>query len=141
MKVTITRHPSADVGTFGMLVAERGPLTFSCYTGELPWRDNKSNVSCIPAGVYQATRHDSRKFGKVYLVNSVPKRAGILIHAANYFGNRDLGLRTDVEGCIGLGMGIAILDGQQALTHSRHAISAFEFFLSFGNFELEIINK
>lgn len=140
MKVVITRQASTDAGTFGMLVAKRGLLTFSCYTGELPWRDNKNNISCIPAGVYQVTRHESRKFGKVYLINNVPKRAGILMHAANYFGNRDLGLRTDVEGCIGLGMGIAMLDGQQALTHSRHAISAFEFFLSFGNFDLEIVD-
>lgn len=138
MKVTITRYQSTDAGTFGMLVAERDKLTFSCHTGELPWRENKSNVSCIPPGVYLVTRNESRKFGKVYLVNSVPKRAGILIHPANYFGNRELGFRSDVEGCIGLGMGIAKLDGQLALTHSRHAISAFEFFMSFGNFTLEI---
>lgn len=140
MKVVITRGPSTDAGTFGVLRAERDSLVFTCYTGELPWRDNKPNISCIPAGLYVVTRYASSRFGNTYLVNDVSRRSGILFHAANYFGNRDIGLRTDVEGCIGLGMGKAKLNGQAGLTHSRHAITAFENFLSFNSFDLEIKN-
>ena len=45
----IERYESGDMGTFGALFAEG----FTCYTGELPWRDNKPEISCIPVGLYK----------------------------------------------------------------------------------------
>lgn len=138
MNVTITRGKSSDVGTFGVLKAERGELVFTCYTGELPWRRNERSVSCIPVGVYDVTRYVSQKFGHVYLVNDVPGRSGILIHPANHFGKRDYGYKTDVEGCIGLGMKQDLVEGQLGLLYSRHAVEAFEYFMSFDGFRLSI---
>ena len=54
-----------------------------CYTIELPWRDNKRQVSCIPEGRYELVRRYSREFGWHLLLKDVPNRSLILVHPAN----------------------------------------------------------
>ena len=54
-----------------------------CHAIELPWRNNRRNVSCIPEGRYRLSLYASRKFGRCLLVHDVPGRSGILIHPAN----------------------------------------------------------
>lgn len=56
------------------------------YTLERPWLNNAVNVSCIPAGIYEARwleRSGSGKYKRVWHVADVPGRSGILIHAGN----------------------------------------------------------
>ena len=36
---------------------------FICFTIELPWRENRRNVSCIPEGRYELQPRISKKFG------------------------------------------------------------------------------
>jgi len=43
---TLVRLRKSDQGTEGLLIYSR----FNCYSLELPWRDNRPNVSCILAG-------------------------------------------------------------------------------------------
>lgn len=55
-------------------------------TIERPWLNNKSNISCYPEGVYIAKwleRSGSGKYKRVWHVQNVPKRSGILWHKGN----------------------------------------------------------
>lgn len=64
-----------------------------CYTIELPWRNNRRNVSCIPEGRYRLKRTRSQRFGYTLRVMDVPGRSGILIHPANDAAR-------ELQGCI-----------------------------------------
>lgn len=77
--------------------------SFQCFTLELPWLDNKQDVSCIPAGKYKAFKRKSPKNGNVVEFKNVAGRANIQIHSGNY--------TRDVLGCILVGSSIAFLDG------------------------------
>lgn len=117
-RLTLTRNISSDQGTFGSLA---GP-GLVLFTAELPWRGNQANVSCIPAGVYECRPYSSQKYSDVYQLLEVPYRSQILIHAGNWAGDKDKGLRSDVEGCILVGLTIGELRGQQAVMSSRVAM-------------------
>lgn len=54
-----------------------------CSSIELPWLDNKSQVSCIPEGRYELKKRYSQRFGWHLQVMKVKNRALILIHPAN----------------------------------------------------------
>lgn len=96
MKATLVRTPSTDQGTFGVLTF--GPNV--CRTTELPWRDNRSQRSCIPPGTYRCAIVQSPRFGRVYGVQNVPGRSAVLIHPANFAGDVDMGYDTQLHGCI-----------------------------------------
>lgn len=96
MIVTLQRLTTSDQGTFGRLTYGLG----SCFTTELPWRDNLAQKSCIPTGTYSCAIVNSPKFGRVYGVLNVPHRANVLIHPANFGGNVDDGFTTQLHGCI-----------------------------------------
>lgn len=69
----LTVIQQSDHGTFGLL---SDPATgWTCFTGEPPWRDNRSNVSCIPAGEYVVKIRYSKKYGKVYHVKDVDRKS------------------------------------------------------------------
>lgn len=67
-------------------------FVYRFYVLELPDRANQRRVSCIPEGTYQVTRHNSPTFGDCFLVNDVPNRSEILIHAGN--------TTDDTQGCL-----------------------------------------
>lgn len=96
MNVTLTRGPSTDQGTFGVL--QFGGA--SVRTLELPWRDNRRKMSCVPPGSYRCVLTNSPKFGRVYTLLDVPGRSHVLIHSANFAGDSTLGWTTQLEGCI-----------------------------------------
>jgi len=54
-------------------------------TLELPWRDNKKEISCIPTGRYRCIKRYSKKYGYHFEVINVNGRFSILIHAGNYY--------------------------------------------------------
>lgn len=134
--VFITRLESGDQGTFGKLIYQNKEW----YTLELPWRENKSNISCIPKGKYTVSWTYSPKFKrKMYLVVAVPNRSGIRIHSANYAGDESKGYKKHLYGCIALGKRKGILEGQKAILVSRPAIREFEKLMKEDTFKLEII--
>lgn len=138
MTVTLTREASTNDGTFGRLRAENADAIFECDTLELPWHHNRRNISCIPLGSYPVDWSHSAKFGPCYRLRDVPERSGILIHAGNYAGDRTKLRRSDVEGCILLGMSRGTLRGQRVIAQSRHAIAAFVEFMAEKPFRLVI---
>lgn len=56
---------------------------FVSHTIELPWKENKKGVSCIPEGTYEVKRRFSEKHGNHLIVTGVPNRDLILFHPAN----------------------------------------------------------
>ncbi len=93
----LTRLETDDEGTRGridVLHELTGEVVYSCVTQELPWRQNKNDRSCAPAGSYLFKgRTDSPKHpGFVYEEWDDPKtaqredvvgRENVQIHAAN----------------------------------------------------------
>ncbi len=90
---------------------------FRCMTLELPWENNTRNISCIPAGEYDAVQYLSRKFGSVVWIKHVDERSGIEIHPGNY--------TRQIRGCILVGDSIKYLDGDTILdvTNSRATLN------------------
>lgn len=81
-----------------------GQVTYECVTMELPWKENKNDISCIPAGryPYQVLQSSpSFKYPHVHIKN-VPKRTGIKIHIANFV--------RQLRGCIAPGLSFADID-------------------------------
>lgn len=135
----LTRQATSDEGTFGALrVYDGGALLYSCFTGELPWRDNRVQMSCIPAGGYTCQPWHSRKYPNNYNVMDVPGRSAILFHSGNFSGARDKGFLTNVEGCILVGKARGTINGQQAVLSSKLAMDALRRCIGENRFYLEI---
>ena len=138
-KAILERLESSDEGTFGILQIEDNEFRYYFYTGELPWRKNRANTSCIPPGIYTAFWTKSPRFGRcMYLVDEVKNRGGIRFHSANFMGDRKKKFRSQLHGCIALGEKLGWLDGQKAILVSRPATRKFEKIAGGVPFELEI---
>lgn len=135
MKLVLKREASKNYGTFGTLTLANGK---QFDTLELPDKDNKRQISCIPKGTYQCKIVNSAKFGLVYGVCGVPNRIAILIHAGNYGGDIEKGYRTDIQGCILLGKARGTLNNQPVVTSSKVALKEFMTELNGEPFELLI---
>ena len=132
--VNLFRLKRSDQGTEGMLVTG----DFQCRTLELPWRDNRQQISCIPAGEYDVDIRMSPKYGRIYWVRRVPNRTYILIHSGNYAGDKSRGYKTHVMGCILLGKKSGFLGGQAAVLNSRVAVRQFMEHMEYESFKLRI---
>lgn len=130
----LIRNFSSDQGTLGVLSADG----FKCVILEPPWRDNKQNISCIPAGAYECVRINSSTFGPCFWIKNVPARTGILFHCGNVAGDRKKGYQTDSLGCLLLGSYTGRLLGQIAVLASRRARGEFLDFFGADSFELKI---
>ena len=137
--VLIERLETGDQGTFGRTVLDGIVLPF--YTGELPMRDNRANVSCVLAGVYNVDWTYSPAFRRwMYLLLGTSPRAGIRAHSANFMGDESLGYRRQLNGCIALGEKLGWMGGQKALLLSAPAVRRFETLMERQPFKLEIVN-
>lgn len=115
LSMLIDRYYSGKTQTLGKLyVLEDGYRTrFQCDTLELPWKNNNTQVSCIPLGEYVVVKKWSQKFGNHLHILDVPGRTWILIHAGNY--------HTDILGCVLVGSDLKDLnkDGELDVINSR----------------------
>ena len=87
--VHLQRIEMTPDGTHGRITIDADHI---CYTVELPWLDNKRDLSCIPEGEYDLAWVEGTKFGERLHVIDVPGRSGIIFHAGNY--------QHDTRGCI-----------------------------------------
>jgi len=104
---------------------------FSCKTLELPWINNKKNVSCIPSGIYTCRKINSPKNGECIEILGVKNRTHIQIHSVNFV--------RQLLGCIGVGEEHIDFneDGIPDVTNSRDTLKKLMALLP-GEFELEI---
>ena len=75
--LTRTYFPSGTNGTLAM------EGRFICNTIELPWKNNKKRVSCIPEGKYLLRKRYAPKFRWHLEIVGVRNRTFILFHPAN----------------------------------------------------------
>lgn len=134
--VVLERLDKGDQGVFGRWFAPG----FTCFSGELPERDNRTGESCLlPPGEYRCAWVRSPAFKRyTYRLLNTPGRSGILIHSANLMGDRKLNYRAQLLGCISLGEKLGWLDGQKALLISAPAVGRFERLMAGRPFTLEI---
>lgn len=123
LKVFLSRFEKSDHGSLGVWSAPA--LGFSCFSMELPWRNNKSGLSCIPTGEYTVIVRWSRKYGYHFHITGVDGRTWILLHSGNFAGDVTKGFKTHSHGCILLGLKTGFLNGQRAVLNSRVAIRRF----------------
>lgn len=101
-------------------------------TLELPFRNNKRNVSSIPVGKYQVVHRTSLKYGRHFHVKDVVGRDMILIHSGNY--------HTQTQGCILIGYYHSDINGDNLLdvVESKKALAALRALLDQKSTYLEI---
>lgn len=128
------------LGVFSVTDPLRG-VVFTARTLELPDKANANNVSRILAGKYLCKYTRSESFSKAkgapvytYEITSVPGRAGVRIHSANYY--------TQLRGCISLGNAHKDInaDAQLDVIHSGDTMTEFERLMNYEDFILEIID-
>ena len=109
-----------------------------------PWRDNRRNRSCIPAGVYDVVPHISPRHRRCLLVTQVPDRSHILFHAGNVGGDVERDWHTHTAGCLlpGLRRGRIKVRGrvQEAVLSSRTAFRHIMEWAAERPFTLEIVD-
>lgn len=133
----LIRVDSGDYGTLGVLLT--GGKAW--YTVECPDRDNLTDISRIPPGVYTVSLSFSEKFQKkLYLVEKVNGRSGIRIHAGNWAGDSSKGYRTTLKGCIALGIAGGSPRGQPGVISSEKAIEEMMSYMNGDTFQLTIQN-
>lgn len=148
-RLELFRTRTGDTGTLGNLVlAERGKVWHSL---ELPWRDNHRGHSCIPgwrgvARLRPSTKWSPRTDGRLYGLVDVPGRDNVLIHAATWAGDADLGWKAELLGCIAPGMRFGQLTPpdftrpQDCVIESRKALTELMDLLA-GDEEIELSVK
>lgn len=132
MRLILTRYFSNEEITLGFLRVEYSQEIL-CYTLELPWRNNKPSISCVPEGIYDVTfleKSYSGKFKNCYWITNPPEgRSGILMHCGN--------TTADTSGCILVGK----LAGNNKITRSGVAMRELHKLTDKSNFELVIKNE
>lgn len=122
------RHTNRPDATLGTLEFEGG---HQWAVLEPPWRNNKTDLSCIPAGKYLCRIQLSPRYGRVYHVLDVPERTHILLHAGNF--------PSDTKGCLLIGRQHTTVDGKSQLkSGSRKALQELHAFTGGADFMLEI---
>ena len=133
-KAILQRIETSDHGTLGILTID----DWSCFTLELPWRDNKPQISCIPEGAYGVVPWNSLKWPNSYHVSNVQGRSAILTHTGNLAGDVSEGLKTHVHGCILVGKRHGWLRKQRAILYSAIAMNELRNQVGRNSFDLTI---
>ena len=92
MRFTLVRDYEVDC-TDGELFDATGKHL--AWTIELPWKENKHQISCIPEGEYKYHKKFSQHLGWVLELEKVPDRSLIYMHSGNTV--------LDLLGCIAPG--------------------------------------
>jgi len=122
--VNIYRTSKSDQGVGGVLICAE--VDFSCRSLELPWMDNRQNISCISTGSYIGHRYFSNRFGEVFMLENVKGRSAIIGgHSGNVAGDTAKGFKTHSLGCILLAKYSGVLWNQKAILCSRPTIREF----------------
>jgi hypothetical protein len=110
---------------------------FRCFCLELPWLNNKVNVSCISDGTYPVVKYSYAGHPNVFWIKNVPGRSGIMIHIGNFV----TGPKIDSEGCQIPGLDFVDIngDGNLDIVAPDIALAAMNHFLP-NSFTLTIIS-
>ena len=113
MEIILERYKSGNLSTNSKLDVVNGVVSiYSCFALELPWKENKPQISCVPAATYPISIYQSPTKGEVLLLHDVPGRSYIEIHVANK--------PSELLGCIAPGTEFAAED---FISNSRKAFN------------------
>ena len=98
------------LGTNSRILYKGSLLTYAI---ELPWRMNRTRISCIPEGKYELEKRWNPKFERHLQVMDVPDRSAVLIHPAN-------DALVELKGCIAP---VSLLTGAGKGLNSRLALA------------------
>ncbi len=129
MNVTLARTFRGPNLALGVLRADDHVLV----TLERPWLNNEPNISCIYPGQYECRylpRSGSGKYRRVWHLQDVPGRSGILIHHGN--------LVRHTRGCILVGLRHGYLGGERAVLSSKSAMAELLDVIGTNDFTLTI---
>lgn len=112
----ITRFAYTPMGTFSRLTMDG----FRCYFVEPPWRNNKTNISCIPEGWYKMKLRASNKVQQVtkgrhtkgWEICNVADRTFVMIHPGN--------TEDDSDACLCPGEELGFIYNKWAVTNSQN---------------------
>ncbi|UZR93126.1 DUF5675 family protein [Chondrinema litorale] len=115
--IRLSDNGKQTVGEFR--IYNQHQLLLSCFTLELPYKNNENKVSCIPKGTYQVQKRKdpASKFNYEHLhILNVVNRDWILMHVGNY--------NYQIQGCILPGDSLYDInqDGQLDVTNSRKTL-------------------
>ena len=91
-----------------------------CHTMEKPWLQNKNDISCIPAGLYDMHYRVSPKKGPTFYFSN--KRLGVTLDSPGtrtYIQIDKANVQSELLGCIAVGRDFGFMKGEQAVTHSK----------------------
>lgn len=108
LDITIVRTSENGRSTTGELFVDG---RFVAHTLELPWRNNQSYISAIPAGSYSAHLRFDKPDGWRLQLDNVPGRSGVQLHVGNY--------PSQIEGCVLVGL--AVVNAENRLEASVEA--------------------
>lgn len=111
----LLRIKTGDDGTIGKLFTDEDLPVRLAFTCERPWKNNASDISCIPQGTYKVIRHHSEKFPDAFELVDVPGRVAILIHNGNTM--------MDTDGCILVGDSQGVIKGLPAVLNSKATLA------------------
>ena len=133
--IILKRVHTGNFGTFGVLMEHDHPPF--ALTLEPAWKNNATNISCIPANDYSCFPVDSPRFGKTWEVVDVPDRTHILFHKGNIAGPKD----SDTLGCILVAERFDLLGSIPAVLSSKDGFREFKELLQDQNiFKLSIMD-
>lgn len=126
-KVIINRYKVTSNYSLGHCYIQHtdGIVEYVGCTIERGWKDNQSNISCVPEGTYDLKLENSPRFKKdLWELYGVPNRSECKFHAANYW--------RQLNGCISLGRKHKDIDGDgdPDVTSSRNVMKEFHSLLS-----------
>lgn len=90
----IYRFEKTEKGTISVNLINTGDESFNQfgYNIELPYRDNRINISCIPSGIYTFQKRLRADKTQTIEILNVPNRSNVLAHPGNFI--------KDTHGCI-----------------------------------------
>lgn len=140
LKAVLVRLQEDDRQTLGAFsLYDDTDLIFSAKSLELPWLDNRQNISCIPTGNYICHMRHSARFGNHLKVTEkhggeVRGREFILIHAGNF--------HSEIRGCILLGRDHSDinLDGYRDVTSSKATMRQLNRCIDRAPFSMSVID-
>lgn len=121
----LKRFSFTPFGIFSVLEENNIPVILC---GELPWKDNKPFVSCVPAGKHNLARFFSPRFKMwTYVLTDVVGRDKCMFHPANTFVDDPNTLKDEkqLDGCIATGLRFNWFENVLGLAESKIAHNIF----------------
>lgn len=123
--VRLIREKGWETQTDGVKGRLVFPSGYEIMTLERPWVDNKPEISCIPADMYEVKYRDSDltkrltsgKHTKTFQIVDVEGRTNIMIHIGNFIKNS--------LGCVLVGMSHGRASGEDTVWSSAKAFEIF----------------